>query len=420
MVREQNTSALRGLALPLICLALAAGMAAPAACYADGGASTSSTGAASSAAATQGDADSESVSVSLVTKVSVKGADLSAGDFKFRITLKDGAPEPQATLVVNEQDGTVDFGSATFSKAGTYTYEVTQIPGDDEGMTYDDSVIKFTVTVKENTAKTGLEATVKASSSKGFTNTYKTPEASSQSQTVDASEYHAADVIITANVSLDTGKSSAGAYSLDVLDASGAVVTTGTNDASGLVRFSTIQIDQAGTYRYTVRPSEGTALSAADGTGEYAVEVSVEDTGTGLLASVSYPDGHPTYTANSTTSQGTGDSSSVADQVKSAISPVMVAIAVVGGLILIVAVVAVLWLQGKSKRSVAQKAGEAFAQTDASKMVPIEHPVPVSQYGAPQAQPVMPDMPVMQPTGSFTAVKTSEGKDVDEAGWSDK
>ena len=310
------------------------------------------------------------VTASLSTKVTLKGADLNAGAYQFKITLIDGAPEPTATMAVNTQDGVVDFGGATFTKPGTYTYKVVQVPGDAAGITYDDSVLTFTVVVEANADKTALVAQVTPSSTQGFVNSYKAAEpASTQAQTsASASEpYHAAAVIITASVSQPGGKSVAGSMSFDVVDDSGAVVTTGTNDANGTVRFSTIELSEAGEYTYTVRPAPGTSLSTVASSGEtpsYRVTVKVEDTGTGLLATVSYPDGRPSFTASTAAtkeklstsgSAATLESHDAAQQdapsAQVAVSPVVIAVAAVCGVVLAAAVACIVRLQTKGGKS---------------------------------------------------------------------
>ena len=310
------------------------------------------------------------VTASLSTKVTLKGADLNAGAFQFKITLIDGAPEPTATMAVNTQDGVVDFGGATFTKPGTYTYKVVQVPGDAAGITYDDSVLTFTVVVEANADKTALVAQVTPSSTQGFVNSYKPVEsAATQTQTSTAASgpYHAAAVIITASVSQPGGKSVAGSMSFDVVDDSGAVVTTGTNDANGTVRFSTIELSEAGEYTYTVRPAQGTSLSSVASSGEtpsYRVTVKVEDTGTGLLATVSYPDGRPSFTASTAAtkeklstsgSAATLESHDAAQQDASsaqvAVSPVVIAVAAVCGVVLAAAVACIVRLQTKGGKS---------------------------------------------------------------------
>ncbi len=309
------------------------------------------------------------VTAALSTKVTLKGADLNAGAYQFKITLIDGAPEPTATMAVNTQDGVVDFGGATFTKPGTYTYKVVQVPGDAAGVTYDDSVLTFTVVVEANDDKTALVAQVTPSSTQGFVNSYKAPESSStttQASTAASEPYHAAAVIITASVSQPSGKSVAGSMSFDVVDDSGAVVTTGTNDANGTVRFSTIELSEAGEYTYTVRPAQGTSLSAVAANGEtpsYRVTVNVEDTGTGLLATVSYPDGRPNFTASTAAAKERLSTSGSAASLEStsaveqdapgtqvAVSPAVIAVAAVCGVVLAAAVACIVRLQAKGSK----------------------------------------------------------------------
>ena len=310
------------------------------------------------------------VTASLSTKVALKGADLNAGAYQFKITLIDGAPEPTATMAVNTQDGVVDVGGATVTKPGPYTDKVVQVPGDAAGITYDDSVLTFTVVVEANADKTALVAQVTPSSTQGFVNSYKPVEsAATQTQTSTAASepYHAAAVIITASVSQPGGKSVAGSMSFDVVDDSGAVVTTGTNDANGTVRFSTIELSEAGEYTYTVRPAQGTSLSTVASSGEtpsYRVTVKVEDTGTGLLATVSYPDGRPNFTASTAAtkeklstsgSAATLESHDAAQQdapsAQVAVSPVVIAVAAVCVVVLAAAVACIVRLQTKGGKS---------------------------------------------------------------------
>lgn len=313
------------------------------------------------------------VTVDLSTRVSLSGADLNAGAFQFKITLIDGAPEPASTMAVNAQDGTVDFGAATFSKPGTYTYSVVQVPGDAEGMTYDDSTLTFTVKVSRVASQQGLAADVSVSSKEGFANSYKALQPSEPAQPASGDSqgegsggsYSAAAAIVTASVSQASGKPVAGSVSLDIVDDTGTVVASGTNDANGTVRFAALQLSQPGEYSYTVRPSEGAALSQVASTDEvptYRVDVKVEDTGTGLLANVSYPDGRPTFTASSAPAKerlATSGSAATLDasddlakdpQPQSAFSPVTVVVAAVVAVALAGAVAAVVLLQKKGSK----------------------------------------------------------------------
>ena len=350
--------------------------------------------------ASSDDAAPAAASVDLSTKVSVEGASLNAGAFVFRITLKDGAPEPEQTMAVNAQDGTVDFGGASFTSPGTYTYEVTQVPGETAGMTYDDSVITLTVTVSQNSAKTALQASVKTSREAGFKNSYSSASAQAGESAGAQTSQHNAVAIITASISRESGIMSAGAFSFDIVDDSGSVVTTGVNDANGTVRFSAIELTQAGTYSYTVQPGEGVQLASSQEKGSFRVEVAVDDAGTGLLATVSYPDGRPSFVVSSTSGQAGSsageDSADLVSQVGAAISPTMIAVAVVGGVALIAAVVAIIWLQSRSKEKPAASPSSTAAPgaSSARELKPIDHPVPAQDVSLRATQAVV-DVPVI-------------------------
>ena len=123
---------------------------------------------------------------------------------------------------------------------------------------------------------------------------------------------------------------------------------------------------------------------ASDGQPQaFRVEVKVEDTGTGLLATVSYPDGKPSFTSNGAatkeklanseaSSQGMQDSSVQDADLGSAasfsVSPGVILAAVVGIAVLAVAVVGIVRLQSRgSKKPGAHAVGEAKLSPRASR-----------------------------------------------------
>lgn len=113
--------------------------------------------------------------------------------FQFKlIPVTEGAPmpkneagEPVDTVTVNEpteEDGKTaifNFGEIEYTKAGTYEYTVTEIPGDNAGIEYSKNVAKITVTVtdKDQTGAATGKLTAKAAiAGSTFTNTYDTGE----------------------------------------------------------------------------------------------------------------------------------------------------------------------------------------------------------------------------------------------------
>ena len=105
-------------------------------------------------------------------------------------------------------------------------------------------------------------------------------------------------------------------------------------------------------------------MASSGETPSYRVTVKVEDTGTGLLATVSYPDGRPNFTASTAAtkeklstsgSAATLESHDAAQQDASsaqvAVSPVVIAVAAVCGVVLAAAVACIVRLQTKGGKS---------------------------------------------------------------------
>lgn len=78
----------------------------------------------------------------------------------------------------------------TFNKPGTYTFAITEVKGDEKGMTYDDAAYTATVTVTDN-GEGQLEASIaytkgeKSADAIAFHNTFETPETPDGPKTPD-------------------------------------------------------------------------------------------------------------------------------------------------------------------------------------------------------------------------------------------
>ena len=111
-------------------------------------------------------------------------------EFKFQLTAKgattpDGSeiadvPMPDvAEKTISDKTGTENgndyadfgFGPITYSQAGTYVYEVTEVPGDNAGISYDGHTATVTVSVVDN-LHGGFTATASVENGT-FTNAYK-------------------------------------------------------------------------------------------------------------------------------------------------------------------------------------------------------------------------------------------------------
>lgn len=106
----------------------------------------------------------------------LKGRELKKDEFSFKLVGED-----IESTVTNDADGKINFDKFEYDEPGTYVYTISEVKGDETGMTYDKSVYTATVNVVD-----GGEGNLKASVAyvKGdksvegivFNNTYKKPE----------------------------------------------------------------------------------------------------------------------------------------------------------------------------------------------------------------------------------------------------
>ena len=104
------------------------------------------------------------------TKV-LEGADLKAGQFTFK--LSGGGVEVTAK---NDANGQVRFEELSFTRAGTYTFTITEVNDGQQHVTYDETARKVTVTVTDD-GKGNLIASVNQDEAGAcvFRNTYTKP-----------------------------------------------------------------------------------------------------------------------------------------------------------------------------------------------------------------------------------------------------
>lgn len=106
----------------------------------------------------------------------LEGRELKKDEFSFKL-----AGEGAESTVTNDADGKVSFDKFEYSEPGTYVYTISEVKGDEAGMTYDKSVFTATVNVVddgEGNLKASVAYTKGDKSVEGivFNNTYKKPE----------------------------------------------------------------------------------------------------------------------------------------------------------------------------------------------------------------------------------------------------
>lgn len=106
----------------------------------------------------------------------LEGRELKKDEFSFELVGED-----VESTVTNDADGKIGFDKFEYSEPGTYVYTISEVKGDEAGMTYDKSVFTATVNVVDD-GEGNLKASVayakgdKSVEGIVFNNTYKKPE----------------------------------------------------------------------------------------------------------------------------------------------------------------------------------------------------------------------------------------------------
>ena len=209
------------------------------------------------------------------TKV-LTGRDLKEGEFSFEL-VEGNKVVAKGT---NAADGTIAMDKITYDKPGTHTYTLREkLPNEaglSNGITYD----KTSYTIKTSVIDNGdgtlkVTHTLEGTEPAHFENKYNT--APNESSVTDQ---------IIATKSLTGRDLKDGEFSFELVEGEGAkVVATGTNDADGNIKMSTVKYDKAGTHTYALREVKGDADNGITySTAEYTIVTTVTDDGNGKLA----------------------------------------------------------------------------------------------------------------------------------------
>lgn len=106
----------------------------------------------------------------------LEGRELKKDEFSFKLVGED-----IESTVTNDANGKINFDKFEYDEPGTYVYTISEVKGDETGMTYDKSVFTATVNVVddgEGSLKANVTFTKGDKSVEGivFNNTYKKPE----------------------------------------------------------------------------------------------------------------------------------------------------------------------------------------------------------------------------------------------------
>ena len=106
----------------------------------------------------------------------LEGRELKKDEFSFKLVGED-----VESTVTNDADGKINFDKFEYGEPGTHVYTISEVKGDEAGMTYDKSVFTATVNVVDDgggNLKANVAFTKGDKSVEGivFNNTYKKPE----------------------------------------------------------------------------------------------------------------------------------------------------------------------------------------------------------------------------------------------------
>ena len=213
----------------------------------------------------------------------LEGRTLEDGEFKFRISVAEGSDEntplPDETSVTNAADGSITFGTITFSKTGTYLYDVVEdtsvLPEGVSAVTRDPQRVEVKVTLGDDGA---LEAETVGELK--FVNTYSAKPAS---------------VSLKATKVLKGAQLTDDAFTFELLN-NDEVMDSVTNDAEGNIAFKELTLDKAGTYTFKIVEVAGDKKGMTYDATEHTVTVRVDDNGRGQLVVAAVEGDNPTFT----------------------------------------------------------------------------------------------------------------------------
>mgnify|MGYP004642699071 FL=1 len=220
--------------------------------------------------------------VTLSGTKTLKGRTIKDDEFTFKISAAEGSKEntplPDETAVTNA-GGSITFGTITFTKTGTYLYDVVEdtsvLPEGVSAVTEDPQRVEVKVTLGDDGA---LEA--ETSGELKFVNTYSAKPAA---------------VSLKATKVLKGAQLTGGAFTFELLN-NDEVMDSVTNDAGGNIAFKELALNKAGTYTFKIVEVAGDKKGMTYDATEHTVTVEVDDNGQGQLVVTAIKGDNPTFT----------------------------------------------------------------------------------------------------------------------------
>lgn len=215
----------------------------------------------------------------------LNGKELEADKYEFELKENDKV----VATAKNTADGSISFPEIEYTKAGTYTYTMSEKAGNEAGVTYDKTSHKVTVEVVDN-GQGKLVSTI-TGNKPAFVNKYTAP---TPPPTPNPQQPTPATATIQANKVLTGKELKNGQFEFE-LTYQGNVVDTAKNKADGSVTFKSQSFTSPGKYEYTITEKVGNEAGVTYDKTVHTVTVEVAyDTNGKLVATVT--GNGPTFT----------------------------------------------------------------------------------------------------------------------------
>lgn len=214
-----------------------------------------------------------SVDVQLAGTKDLIGKALTDNMFSFIVEDEGGHIVSVGT---NKADGTINFGSIHYTAAGTHNYKISEVIGNESGVTYDVTVYDVKVDVTDDGSGNLTTNVTYTDGNIVFNNSYVTDSA---------------DIILVGKKNLANKSLEDNMFSFIVQDEKDNIVSVGTNKADGAITFGIIHHVKVGTYLYKVSEVRDSGGGIIYDTTTYNVKVDVVKSGGTLKASATYVDG---------------------------------------------------------------------------------------------------------------------------------
>lgn len=222
-----------------------------------------------------------------------KDRNLVAGEFNFEFIQVDANGKQVVggyhLTSSNDADGNIDFSGIEFEEEGTYYFIAKEQSGTLGGITYDTTMYKYEVVVKDNLEGKLVVASTKIYISTDGGNTYTVYDGTSGTF---ANVYDAKPVTLPVyGIKVLNGRelnAEEFTFVIRESDASGTVIENGyketvKNAADGSFQFKAITFDTEGIYYYVISEDDGSLGGITYDTTKYLLKVKINDDGEGNL-----------------------------------------------------------------------------------------------------------------------------------------